>query len=75
MSKSTILAEGEITRNDRLVIELSESIETPAAVLLIWPPPPSVTDPAKLPVTANAAMPCWPPLSHGWPRSEWTSCS
>jgi hypothetical protein len=56
MSKSTILAEGWITRSDRLVIELSESIEAPAAVLLIWPPQASVTDPLRFPATANAIM-------------------
>ena len=55
MSK-ILLAEGQITGADTLSIELVEAVETPPAVLLHWPAAASITDPTRLPVTANAIM-------------------
>ena len=55
MSK-ILLAEGQITPTDRLVIELVESIETAPLVLLRWPAAPSVVDPLRFPAVANAIM-------------------
>jgi hypothetical protein len=55
MSK-ILLAEGQLTPSDRLVIELVEALETPPVVLLRWPAAPSVADPLRFPVVANAIM-------------------
>ena len=55
MSK-ILLAEGQITPSDRLVIELVEALETPPVVLLRWPAAPSVADPLRFPAVANAIM-------------------
>jgi hypothetical protein len=55
MSK-ILLAEGQITAADRLRVELLEPLESPPVVLLHWPPEASITDPTRLPVTANAIM-------------------
>ena len=55
MSK-ILLAEGQITPSDSLVIELIESIDTPPAVLLRWPGGPFFTQPHRLPAVANQIM-------------------
>jgi hypothetical protein len=44
MSKSTILATGQITRSDSLTIELVKASDTPAMVLLHWPAAASVCE-------------------------------
>ena len=54
MSKTTILASGQITPNDALVVELREPEEFPASILIIWPQAPSVVDPRRFGATANA---------------------
>jgi hypothetical protein len=56
MSNITELARGQLTAADVLVIELADVSETPPAVLLRWPPQPSVVDPIRFPAVANAVM-------------------
>jgi hypothetical protein len=50
------LAAGSVSRSDRLVIELVQPPDTPAAILIKWPPQPTVTDPAKLTATIAAIV-------------------
>ena len=50
------LAAGSVTRSDRLVVELVEPPDTPAAILIKWPPQPTVTDPATLTATVAAIV-------------------
>jgi hypothetical protein len=54
MSKTTILASGQITPADALRVELQEPDEFPATILIIWPEAPSVVDPRRFTATANA---------------------
>jgi hypothetical protein len=51
---TTPLASGQVNQ-DRLAIELVEPAGMPAAVLIQWPPQPTVVDPAKF-RDAAAAM-------------------
>jgi hypothetical protein len=50
------LAGGAVGQSDRLVIELVQPPDTPAAILIKWPPRPTVTDPAKLTATIAAIV-------------------
>jgi hypothetical protein len=50
------LAVGAVTQSDRLEIELVQGLDTPAAILIKWPPQPTVTDPAKLTATIAAIV-------------------
>jgi hypothetical protein len=50
------LASGQITAADQLKVELVQSIETPAAILISWPEAPSVTDPQKLADVIDATV-------------------
>ena len=50
------LAAGAVTQSDRLVIELVQPADTPAAILIKWPQQPTVTDPAKLTATIAAIV-------------------
>jgi hypothetical protein len=50
------LAGGAVSQSDRLVIELVQPPDTPAAILIKWPPRPTVTDPAKLTATIAAIV-------------------
>jgi hypothetical protein len=50
------LAVGSVTQSDRLVIELVQRPGTPAAILIKWPPQPTVTDPGKLTATVAAIV-------------------
>jgi hypothetical protein len=50
------LAAGSVTRSDRLVVELVQPPDTPAAILIKWPSQPTVTDPAKLTATVAAIV-------------------
>jgi hypothetical protein len=50
------LAVGSVTQSDQLVIELVQPPDTPAAILIKWPPQPTVTDPAKLTATIAAIV-------------------
>jgi hypothetical protein len=54
MSKTTILANGQITPTDALPVELREPDEFPATILIVWPQAPSVVDPRRFSATANA---------------------
>jgi hypothetical protein len=54
MSKTTILASGQITPTDTLLVQLREPDEFPASVLIIWPQAPSVVDPRTFGATANS---------------------
>jgi hypothetical protein len=51
-----LLAVGAVTQSDRLAIELVQRPDTPAAILIKWPPQPTVTDPAKLTATIAAIV-------------------
>jgi hypothetical protein len=55
MSKVTELASGQINAADVLTIELIEANETPAVIIVRWPPRPSVLHPRLFPVAADAA--------------------
>jgi hypothetical protein len=48
-----VLARGDITANDELVIVLSEPDAEPATVRIHWPAAPSVASPAAFPTTAS----------------------
>ena len=48
-----VLARGDITATDELVIVLSEPDTEPAAVLIYWPPAASVASTAAFPTTAS----------------------
>jgi hypothetical protein len=48
-----ILARGDITPTDELVIILNEPDNEPAAVLIHWPPAASVASPAAFQTTAS----------------------
>jgi hypothetical protein len=50
------LAVGSVTQSDRLVIELIQPPDKPAAILIKWPPQPTVTDPANLTATIAAIL-------------------
>ena len=58
MSKDSdrFLAVGTVTQSDRLVVELVQRADTPDAILIKWPPRPTVTDPAKLTATIAAIV-------------------
>jgi len=53
MSKTTILASGQITPTDALRVELREPDELPALIVITWPHAPSVVDPRRFGATAN----------------------
>ncbi len=50
------LAVGAVTQSDQLAIELVQPPDTPPAILIKWPPQPTVTDPAKLTATIAAIV-------------------
>jgi hypothetical protein len=50
------LAVGAVNQSDQLVVELVQPPDTPAAILIKWPPQPTVTDPAKLTATIAAIV-------------------
>ena len=54
MSKVTILAEGQLPAVGTITIELVEADQTPAVVIVKWPPQPSVFHPRRF--TDAAAM-------------------
>jgi hypothetical protein len=55
MNKSTILADGKITKADTLRVELHQPVDHPAIILLRWPEAPSVCDPDPRAVSGVAA--------------------
>jgi hypothetical protein len=50
------LADGSVTQSDRLTIELIQRPDKPSAIVIKWPPQPTVTDPAKLTATIAAIV-------------------
>jgi hypothetical protein len=56
MSKTTTLAEGQITPSphNTITIELVEADETPAVVIVSWPLQPTVLHPGRFPEAAAA---------------------
>jgi hypothetical protein len=50
------LAVGSVTQSDELAVELVQPPDTPAAILIKWPPQPTVTDPARLTATVAAIV-------------------
>jgi hypothetical protein len=52
MSKITVLAEGQITNSDAIVIVLSEPDDIPASVIIHWPSKPTDLDPRRFGETA-----------------------
>jgi hypothetical protein len=54
-SSPITLAAGQITRSDMITIELVDASETPPAVLIHWPPKPSVVAPSPKAITKVAA--------------------
>ncbi len=50
------LAVGAVSQSDQLAIELVQPPDTPPAILIKWPPQPTVTDPAKLTATIAAIV-------------------
>jgi hypothetical protein len=51
-----LLAVGAVSQSDRLVIELVRRPNTPASIVIKWPPQPTVTDPGKLTATIAAIV-------------------
>ena len=51
-----LLAVGEISQSDRLVVELIQRPDTPDAILIKWPQRPTVTNPRKLTATIAAIV-------------------
>ena len=58
MSKSTILAAGQITlsAHNTIRVELLEPVGEPARIQIIWPPETTVTTPARYIEATSAAM-------------------
>ena len=75
MSQVTVLAEGQITANDMLAVELVEANDTPAVVIIRWPAKAlyCIRDCLRpLPMSQPASS---LPPSCGWPRFDGTgSC-
>jgi hypothetical protein len=55
-SPRIVLAEGDITRTDHLVIELVDTGDTPQVILVKWPDHPTVIQPRRYADCASAAM-------------------
>jgi len=51
-----LLAVGSVTQSDQLAIELVRRPDTATAIVIKWPPQPTVTDPAKLTATIAAIV-------------------
>jgi hypothetical protein len=57
MSKVTELASGQITSTETITVELIETDQTPAVVIVRWPSKPSVFHPRRFPGAADSAVP------------------
>jgi hypothetical protein len=55
-SPRVVLAEGDITRTDHLVIELVDTGDTPQMILVRWPDHPTVVQPRRYTDAAVKAM-------------------
>ena len=56
MSKITVLAEGQITLSDAIVVVLVEPADMPSTVVIHWPAAPTVCDPKRFSSTGDAAV-------------------
>jgi hypothetical protein len=54
-SSPIALASGQVTRADRLSIELVKPTDTPPVILINWPPRPSVVEPNPQALASLAA--------------------
>jgi hypothetical protein len=52
-SKVTELASGQINGRDQITIELTETADTPAVVIVTWPAKPTVLHPHRFPTDAD----------------------
>ena len=50
----TQLASGAINGADQIKVELREPDDAPAAIWIIWPPQPTITDPRRINITISA---------------------
>jgi hypothetical protein len=50
------LASGQITKADRLAVQLIKPYDSPEMIFIIWPLKPSVVEPVKLQVTVAAIV-------------------
>ena len=55
-SPRVVLAEGDITRTDHLVIELVNTGDSPQVILVRWPDHPTVVQPRRYADCASAVM-------------------
>ena len=55
-----VLASGQVTRADRLSVELVKPTGTPPVILIKWPPLPSVVEPVKSQATVLRSSRSWP---------------
>jgi hypothetical protein len=55
MSKVTELASGQLTTTETITVELIETDETPAVVIVRWPTKPTVIHPHRFPSAADSA--------------------
>jgi hypothetical protein len=70
MSKVTTLAEGQLTAVGTITIELVEADQTPAVVMVQWPPQPTVLHLRRFPDTAPWSLDCSLRQPHCWPQSR-----
>jgi hypothetical protein len=63
----TQLAHGKISNTDEMLIELRESDNEPAAVLIHWPAAASVASPATFPARPARSRPLLPHKIYGLP--------
>ena len=56
MSKTTTLATGRISGAEIITVQLVEPVDAPTVIMIRWPGQPSVSDPRRLSVIANAVM-------------------
>jgi hypothetical protein len=56
MSKITVLAEGQITPSDAIVVVLVEPADMPNSIVIHWPNKATVSDPQRFPEVAAAIV-------------------
>jgi hypothetical protein len=56
MSKITVLAEGQITPSDAIVVVLVEPADMPNSIVIHWPIAPTITAPARYNGIASTTM-------------------
>ena len=70
MSQVTVLAEGQITPSNAVVVELVEADETPAAVIIRWPAKPTVLHPRRFLTPRLSSRACSPKPTRRSPQSK-----